>query len=345
LRRQFEALKKKLAAEGLFEAARKRPIPLLPRRLGIITSPTGAAIRDILSILRRRFPAIPVIVYPSSVQGDSAAAELRSALATAYRRRECDVLIISRGGGSLEDLWPFNDEALARTIAASPIPVVSAVGHEIDFTIADFVADVRAPTPSGAAELVAPDETEWRHKISLAATRIVALCRRHLEDRQQRLDWLNRRLAQGSPAATVARQKDWLKNLRQVLAAAMRHDLLQRSRRLERARGALLRHSPALAVQSSIYRLAAARQRLNAAATARVKELRQRLTVTRRALDSVSPQATLERGYAIVTDARDGSVLTDAGNVAAGDPIAAKLARGVIHAAVERTEDGDDKPV
>src|SRR3974390_845575 len=157
LKRQFEELSAKLAAEGFFARERKRPLPVLPKRIGVITSPSGAAIRDILHVLARRFAAVPVLIYPVSVQGATAAAEILGAVRTAGRRAECDVLILARGGGSLEDLWAFNDEALARTIHASPVPVVSAVGHEIDFTIADFVADVRAPTPSAAAELVTPD--------------------------------------------------------------------------------------------------------------------------------------------------------------------------------------------
>ncbi|HNP63076.1 MAG TPA: exodeoxyribonuclease VII large subunit, partial [Woeseiaceae bacterium] len=148
LKRRFDALKLKLSAEGLFDEDRKQPLPVLPKRVGVITSPSGAAIRDILSILGRRFPAVPVVIYPAAVQGEAAPGELMQALQTAIERKECDVLIMGRGGGSLEDLWAFNDEQLARAIAACPLPVVSAVGHEIDFTIADFVADVRAPTPS-----------------------------------------------------------------------------------------------------------------------------------------------------------------------------------------------------
>jgi exodeoxyribonuclease VII large subunit len=161
LKRRYDALRKKLDAEGLFDESLKQAIPEVPRCIGVITSPSGAAIRDVLTVLRRRFPAVPVVIYPSAVQGDAAAPELLAALRTARRRAECDVLLLTRGGGSLEDLWAFNDEALARAIAESEIPVISAVGHEIDFTIADFVADVRAPTPSGAAEMIVPDRQAW----------------------------------------------------------------------------------------------------------------------------------------------------------------------------------------
>jgi len=172
LKRQFEELSAKLAAEGLFAAERKRPLPMIPKRIGVITSPTGAAIRDILHVLARRFAAVPVLIYPVAVQGATAAAEIAAAVRLAGRRAECDVLILARGGGSLEDLWAFNDEALARAIVASPIPVVSGIGHEIDFTIADFAADVRAPTPSAAAEIAVPDGEEWLISLSRLAHRL-----------------------------------------------------------------------------------------------------------------------------------------------------------------------------
>ena len=206
LRQAFELLKQKLAAEGLFDSTNKKPLPALPTRIGVITSPSGAAIRDILSVLGRRFPSIPVVVYPAAVQGDAAPGELMSAIDAAVRRDECDVLIIGRGGGSLEDLWAFNDEQLARKIAGCPIPVVSAVGHEIDFTIADFVADLRAPTPSGAAEIVVPDRDDWLRAVNSLATRIARQAQRAIEDRAQALDWLNRRLLQSSPQRTLHRQ-------------------------------------------------------------------------------------------------------------------------------------------
>jgi exodeoxyribonuclease VII large subunit len=342
LRRQFELLKKKLADEGLFDASRKKALPTLPGRIGVITSPSGAAVRDILSVLRRRFPAIPVIVYPAAVQGELAATELRSALASAIRRKECDVLIIGRGGGSLEDLWSFNDEALARAIAACPIPVVSAVGHEVDFTICDFVADVRAPTPSGAAELVVPDQAEWHRMFAALASRNAALLRRHLQNRYQKLDWLSRQLMQSSPAATLARQNDWLRNLRQLLVAAMRHDLGLRGRSQDQLASRLLQVSPALKLQRTLHRLATLHRQLNAVAGAKVKAASHRLDLAVRALQAVSPLATLERGYAIVKDLATGRVLTDIAQVSAGDRIEAQLAKGVVLATVDSVSGGSD---
>lgn len=342
LRRQFEVLKKKLLAEGLFDAARKQSLPALPKCIGVITSPSGAAVRDILSILRRRFPVVPVVIYPSAVQGEAAAPELRAALKAAMRRAECDVLIISRGGGSLEDLWAFNDEALARAIAECPIPVISAVGHEVDFTICDFVADVRAPTPSGAAEIVVPDQAEWQRNLGTLAMRNAALIQRQVNDRYQRVDWLGRRLMQCSPSASLARQRDWLLNLRQLLAAAMRHDLGVRRRRLDALQARLLRRSPELDVERRINRLAALRQQMATAMLRSVNTATHRLNVDERALRAVSPLATLDRGYAIVTDA-GGRVLRDSRQSAKGATIQAQLARGRLTAIVSDIPGDGDK--
>ncbi len=337
LRRRFEALKKKLAAEGLFDEELKQPLPELPRRIGIVTSPSGAAIRDILTVLKRRFAAIPVIVYPTAVQGEAAANQIVSALHAAAHRAECDVIIIARGGGSLEDLWPFNEEAVARAISDSSIPVVSAVGHEVDFTISDFVADLRAPTPSGAAELVVPDQAEWLRSLTGTAARIASLGRRYLEDYYQELDYLSRRLSLSSPAAIVARQTDWLKNLQQVLAGAMRYDLVKRSRALELFRTRLLQRSPAIEVQYSVQRLAESKQRLKNIGSGSIERLGNRLRLAERALRSVSPLATLERGYAIVSDLDSGKILTDSSATQAGSAISARLARGSLTATVDTT--------
>jgi len=297
LKRQFEVLKKKLAAEGLFDEDRKQALPDLPERIGVITSPSGAAIRDIISVLGRRFPSIPVVVYPAAVQGGAAPGELMAALATAVRRDECDVLIMGRGGGSLEDLWAFNDEKLARVVAECPIPIVSAVGHEVDFTITDFVADVRAPTPSGAAELVVPDRDDWLRAINSLAARVARLGERAIEDRGQTLDWLSRRLLQASPQQTLLRQHQRLQEIRRRLGTAVQ-----------------------TAVSNSNHRLALAARGLN----------------------SVSPLATLDRGYAIVEDANTGKVLVRGSDTAPGNDIRARLAHGELLATVKSTEDQDD---
>jgi exodeoxyribonuclease VII large subunit len=341
LKRRFDALKLKLANEGLFDEDRKRPLPALPQRIGIITSPTGAAIRDILSILGRRFPAVPVVIYPSAVQGDAAAGELNSALETVIRRAECDVLILTRGGGSLEDLWAFNDEQLARAIAACPIPIISAIGHEIDFTIADFVADVRAPTPSGAAEIVVPDQSEWLHRIGGFAARIARVGQRAVEDKAQQLDWLGRRLLASSPAATLRRQRDSLREHGGRLRSAMRQQLLEQRSQLLGISADLMALSPALSVQRSITRLAQLRVRLATSTRDKLSNTGHKIALLARALNSVSPLATLDRGYAIVKHETSGKLILNAASIAPGENIRARVSRGEIVATVKKVVRND----
>jgi exodeoxyribonuclease VII large subunit len=337
LRRRFEALKKKLAAEGLFDAARKRSLPALPTCIGVITSPSGAAIRDILTVLRRRFPAVPVIVYPSAVQGDAAVPELLAALDAAARRGDCDVLIIGRGGGSLEDLQAFNDESLARAISTCPVPVISAVGHEVDITIADMVADARAPTPSGAAELVVPDQLEWQRSLRAVAAKLAAEARRALQNRFQSVDWLARRLNQASPARRLRQQATRLGELRKALAVAMRLDFSRRGRATDRLLDRFLQHSPASRLRHTTLQFASLRSRVLRAGALSIELARRRLRHAERALNAVSPLATLKRGYAIVTDAESGALLIDAEQTREGRVIRARLARGSIRATVTKT--------
>jgi exodeoxyribonuclease VII large subunit len=335
LKRQFEELSAKLAAEGLFAAERKRALPMIPKRIGVITSPTGAAIRDILHVLARRFAAIPVLIYPVAVQGAQAAAEITAAIGTAGRRAECDVLILARGGGSLEDLWAFNDEALARAIAASPIPVISGIGHEIDFTIADFAADVRAPTPSAAAELAVPDGEEWRASLGRLAQRLQRGLRRRVEAQRERLRWLVGRAALVSPAARLAQQTQRLDDLEQRLSRALRQILADRRTVLGERRSRLWQLSPAARVRSTAARQAALYARLRAAALARLHLARERLSPLVRTLNAVSPLATLERGYAIVSRV-DGGILRNAADAAPGTLIEARLGKGTVRARVEK---------
>ena len=341
LKRRFEALKKKLFEEGLFDEDRKQQLPLLPQRIGVITSPSGAAIRDILSVLARRFPAVPVVIYPAAVQGDAAPAELMAALATAVERNECDVLIMGRGGGSLEDLWAFNDEMLARAIADCPIPVVSAVGHEVDFTIADFVADVRAPTPSGAAELVVPDQHAWLHRIATLAVRIGRIGERNVEDKAQELDWLGKRLMAASPAATVRRQRDALRENNGRLIAAVRQQLLAQKNQLQGVASELMQLSPALSVQRSMAQLAELQQRLATGMRGLVSDAGHRVALLGRGLHSVSPLATLDRGYAILQDADTGKVLLHADEIDIGNDIRARLSKGELVATVKKVINED----
>lgn len=262
LKRKFEELSARLKAEGLFAAERKRSLPALPRRIGVITSPSGAAVRDILHVLARRFPAVAVMVYPVAVQGAQAPAEIVAALKLACRRAECDVLILARGGGSLEDLWAFNDEQLARAIVASSIPVVSGIGHEIDFTIADFAADVRAPTPSAAAELVVPDAEEWLTALAGLKTRLERCARRRMSERRERLRGLERRAALASPIARCAQQTQRLDELDQRLMRAIRHRIETRRERLRWLRGRAAVASPGVRLRQRLVRLVDLEQRM-----------------------------------------------------------------------------------
>jgi exodeoxyribonuclease VII large subunit len=284
LQRQFEELRTRLSAEGLFSIDRKRPLPALPKRIGVITSPTGAAVRDILHVLARRFPAAGVLIYPVAVQGTQAAAELVAALKTAAVRNECDVLILARGGGSLEDLWAFNDEKLARAIVASPIPVISGVGHEVDFTIADFAADVRAPTPSAAAELVVPDAEEWIAACSRLGTRLERCLRRRLAERAERLRWLTGRAAQVSPIARLSQQTQRLDELDQRMARTMRRRMEGHRERLLWLTGRAALVSPSARLTQHLGRLEELRLRigramrqLHSGRAAQLRECRSRL--------------------------------------------------------------------
>jgi exodeoxyribonuclease VII large subunit len=333
LRREFERLKMRLQAQGLFAPERKRALPRFPRRVGVITSPSGAALRDILHILARRFPPAAVLVYPSAVQGAAAVPALVAALNTASARAECDVLILARGGGSLEDLWAFNDERVARAIHASVLPVVSGVGHEIDFTIADFVADARAPTPSAAAELVVPDGTACREVLERAERRLLSAARRELRAIDARIAALARRLQVSHPGTRLQQQAQRLDDLTLRLRAAGYGGYERCGRRLAEAHARLLHRSPRhlLAERSSWH--GELDRRLRAAWDTRQMRAAQRLALAQRALHTVSPLATLARGFAIVTRA-DGTLLTDAHGVASGEEIEARLARGTLRARV-----------
>jgi exodeoxyribonuclease VII large subunit len=339
LRRRFEELKQKLQAEGLFDPRHKQPLPTLPRRIGVITSPTGAAIRDILHVLRRRFPAIPVLVYPVPVQGESAPREIAQALRLASERAECDVLIVARGGGSLEDLWAFNDEGVARAMFDCPIPIVSGIGHEVDFTIADFVADERAPTPSGAAERVVPDRAEWSRRIATTSARIAGAMRRRLADVRGVLLSHEKGLARNHPGARLREHAQRLDELHGRLALAAQTRLDRARARLGSARALLARASPAVRVAAFAVRLESCRRALVAAGRNGIAQPRSRLELVMRTLHAVSPLATLERGYAIVTDAQ-GHVLQEAARVGPGDTIGARLAHGHLTARVVTVEPG-----
>jgi exodeoxyribonuclease VII large subunit len=338
LRRAFEELKARLAAEGLFAAERKRGLPRFVRRLGLITSPRGAAVRDVLSVLARRFPLIEVEVLSVSVQGTGAALAIRMQLEAAQRCGRYDVLLLARGGGSLEDLWCFNDEALARAIAASSVPVLSAVGHEIDFTLSDFAADLRAPTPSAAAELLVPDQLELSARLHQLHGRLHTAHARSQQQRMQRADQAYLRLRHVRPQLRLERGLHRLADLRRRLDMGLQRPLAEGISRLRSAVQRLDRQHPELRLQQQRNRLALLQQRQATAITRELEQRRGRLREVIRALASVSPLATLARGYAIVQRPDSGAVVKRAADVNAGDQLDAQLAEGRLHLRVERKD-------
>lgn len=341
LRRRFEELKRKLAAEGLFEAERKQALPVLPGRIGVVTSPSGAAIRDVLIALRRRFPAASVLIYPTSVQGDGAPEAIVRALALADERSDCDILILTRGGGSIEDLWAFNEEIVARALAAMTIPVISGIGHETDFTIADFVADVRAPTPSQAAELAVPEQTELVARLDRHLDHLRRGAARRLGDEARKLDTLAHRLSRAHPGVAIRFSHQRLDELEARLRLGIGRGLAARRERITqvaaRVAAAHPRHRFALARE----RLTATGEHLARAMRMQLGRTTNRLILADRALASLSPLATLDRGYAIVARQDDGAVLTDSSTVERGTGIDVALAHGRLAATVDRSDPPD----
>lgn len=340
LRLAFERLKQKLAAEGLFDEAVKKPIPVFPLQVGLITSPSGAAVRDLLTVLGRRFAGLPVVIYPAQVQGEAAPASLIAALESANARAECDVLILARGGGSLEDLNAFNDEGLARAIRASEIPIVSGVGHEIDFTIADLVADRRAATPSAAAELVAPSADHLRQRVFALSTRLLGAQQRKLEASRQRLTAVGRHLALLHPAARLQQQAQRLDRAELRLRTLIAERIAESRRRLQPLMDRLAALSPERRIEQGQLRLASLRQRLSRSQTELLAHRRERLMRAVAGLDARSPLGTLTRGYAIVTKLPEGEILRDPAQVEPGDRIRARVAGGTLEAVVREASDG-----
>jgi len=331
---RFEKLKAKLEAEGLFAQERKQPLPRFPRRIGIITSPAAAALRDVLTTLQRRLPAVPIVIYPTPVQGEGAAQRIVTALQTAGARAECDVLIVCRGGGSIEDLWAFNEEIVARALAACTLPVICGIGHETDFSIADFVADARAPTPTGAAQLATPDRVELQRHLRALYQQGKRALRRRIERDMQRIDYLGRRVVH--PGERVGHQLSHLQHLAARLARCAAHHLDQRTfrirslaRRIAGATtdiGALEAHRQRLA-----QRLVAADRRAIERGAAQVSRLAAHLS-------ALNPKLVLERGYAIVATV-DGAIIRDSAQLAAGDAVQLTLARGGAAATITDTRD------
>ncbi len=333
LRRAFDALKRRLLTEGVFDAARKRPLPFIPRRIGVLSSPSGAALQDILSVLARRFPAVPVLVHPIPVQGRGAGTEIAAAIALAAERGDCDVLVLARGGGSLEDLWAFNEEAVARAIAECTIPIVTGIGHETDFTIADFVADVRAPTPSVAAEMVVPDRIEMRQRVAALSGRARERWQSRLDEARAKLAWLERRLVH--PRRRLEGMTQRSDELRVRTERAMRAGISARSARLAVLEARLGRYHPGAALSAQNARCTQLMRRLATSARQQITAHRARLEGLVRTLSGVGPLHTLARGYAVVVRSDTGRVIRDSAGVAPGDRVTALLARGSLRSIVE----------
>jgi len=346
----FEQLKKRLAADGLFDRGRKRAVPFLPRTIGIVTARRGAGLRDIVHVLLDRFPNVHLLVRAAKVQGDGAAWEIAEAIADLNEDARAEVIIVGRGGGSLEDLWAFNQEVVARAIFNSRIPIISAVGHEIDYTIADFVADVRAPTPTAAAQMVVPSIVELHEQISMAHAALIARMKRELAGWRQTVDDLAVRVRH--PGALAARARADLADSHDALRDALRNRM-DRARRTVRelllrlrtpaaeirelrhhlARGSLsLAHSAGRLVREHKVRLATFSDRLNGGAVAGLVQRRHRLGELAARLDSLSPLRVLERGYAVVSSTRDSRVVIDASTVEVGDELQIRLLRGKLRA-------------
>ncbi len=335
----FEKLKAKLEAEGLFDPARKKPLPLLPRRIGIVTSPTGAAIRDMLNVIGRRFAHVHVLIYPARVQGDGAAAEIVAGI-QALDDYGVDVMIVGRGGGSLEDLWSFNEESVVRAIAAAKTPIISAVGHETDFTLADFAADVRAPTPSAAAELVVKEQEALAQSVANQQRRLV----RALEARMAQL---RGRLERAQGSFLFRRPEEILRQLRQrcddarmAIEQSLRKRLGDERYAIERAVHALALLSPSAQVRRAHERLLAVRQRLFGAGLAAPLRKRAELRTRAAQLDALSPVAILGRGYAVAWKLPGETLVRTAGQLRPGDAVRVRFGEGSVEATVQKLTDG-----
>ncbi len=335
LKQAYEALKTKLNAQGLFDASRKRSIPQVINKVGVITSSSGAALHDILSVLKRRSPQIEVIVYPSMVQGEQAAQQLLNALRTAQARNEVDVLLLTRGGGSLEDLWCFNDETLARAVATCTLPIVSAVGHEVDFTIADFVADVRAPTPSAAAELISQDMAQLFETLNLSQRRLTRAMASLVNINKHRHEQLKQRISSMHPESKIHNQLQSLDYRFSQLKHAILQQLAKKQRYLATKEAGLRRQSPVTLLNSAVNRMDKSSDKLTELMKSKLEKHKNALASNAALLNSVSPLSTLARGYSI--SLKDGDTVSQISDVKNGDIIRTRVTDGEITSKVTGT--------
>ena len=335
LQRKYEELKQKLAAEGLFNEDSKQAIPEIPTCIGVITSRTGAAIRDVLSVIARRFPSVPVKLFPVPVQGEESAPAICRAFELAQQQGVCDVLLLVRGGGSLEDLWSFNEEPVARAIHDCSIPVVSGVGHEVDITIADFVADQRAATPTAAAESVTPDQQAWMQTLDWYHARLEQLIKARLTQLTERLSWLQTRLSQQHPMSVLQRMRQRVHDLQQRMTVTLSYELRAANDHVQHVHTRLLAQSPAISIhnyRNSIERLQQQAQYLLANS---LEKHRSRLSNLASTLNAISPLQTLSRGYSI-TSKLDGQAITTSDSVAQDELIQTRLHKGQLLSRIEK---------
>lgn len=322
----YEQLKDRLQQEGLFDPLHKKPLPAFPQQIGVITSPTGAAIRDILHVLKRRYPSADVIIYPVTVQGDGSAAMIATALETAGQGNECDVIILARGGGSLEDLWSFNEERVARAIFKSKVPVITGIGHETDFTIADFVADQRAPTPSAAAELASPDRNKLAELVQNRQNWLINSMLRQLDRYRQLLAYCERKLPNPvKQLQTISQRIDEI-SLRSQRAIKSRIEL--ELAQVSRLRAEIARFNPVQRLGHYREKCQYLHEQLRAVMVYTLREATHRLGRSAHALQTISPLSTLDRGYAIVSESRSGRILRDVSTIKPGDVVSTRLAHG-----------------
>ncbi len=338
LQQQFDALKMKLAAEGLFAQSSKLPIPEHPKMVGVVTSKTGAALHDILDVLKRRDPTLEVIIYPTLVQGEEAAISIAQAIGRANERKECDVLIVGRGGGSMEDLWSFNQEIVARTIVASQIPIISAVGHEVDVTIADFVADLRAPTPSAAAELVSRDHSHKAEQIAIKQRRMQRGILQILQQKQSQISIIEQRLEKHHPQYKLERQWQKLDDLSTRLQRAIQTELEHKNHSFSQQQQRLLHISPATQIHHKQNHLQLLQQRLQQHLHDHLTHNQYQLQLAMEKLDAISPLAVLKRGYSITTT-ESGEVVKSAVELQEGQVMVSKLDQGEVHSKVLKVID------
>ena len=331
LRRQFDLLKNKLANEGLFDAAHKKEIPETATRVGIITSPTGAAIHDILTTLKRRFPMQKTIIYPTPVQGKGACNNIAAAINKANERQEIDVLIVARGGGALEDLWEFNEEVVARAIYDSTIPVITGIGHEVDFTIADFVADQRAATPTAAAELISPDRVQQLQKLSSIESRFIYLIQKNLQQKQQEVDWLTKRIRHPKERLQILKNK--LNQLNQRNMSSIKNSLSNIRYKIALFDAKIQQHEPSQRIQQLRLRYKHINERFRRTTKQTLMNKSQKLQHLVHTLDALSPLHTLKRGYAIVKD-ENNNIISQSEKLNIGQQIKTELNQGQIFSTI-----------